>query len=153
VFALARQFAVDVGIYAAATTTVIGLLASLYKWAWFRTRFIDPIREDSEHRRADRIRHVLEEALPGFLQPILHELRPNGGSSFRDEVNTFMAATKDEQENLRQDNIRLSNMVLSVVTGQAKTEHARLVDKTDSDAAEVRTEIHRAWQREESAGS
>ena len=130
-FATALDVATAVGIYAAASTTVVGLLVSLYKWAWFRDRFITPIIHDNEHRRAARIREVLDEALPEFLGPILHELRPNGGSSFRDDVNKFMIRTKEEQEALRLDNVRLSNMVVAVLTGQAKSEQSRLIDAVE----------------------
>ena len=137
--AAALDVATAIGIYAAASTTVIGLIVTLYKWSWFRDRFITPIISDNEHRRAARIREVLEESLPGLLQPILHELRPNGGSSFRDDVNKFMAATKAEQEALRQDNIRLSNMVLTVVTSQAKVEQA--VPDAGQIAAAVKTTL------------
>lgn len=75
----------DAGVIAASVTAVIGLLTIFVRsrpgrWA------IRLIREDHAEQRRQQITEVLDETLPKYLAPILHEVSPNGGKSMKDSL-------------------------------------------------------------------
>jgi hypothetical protein len=103
-------FIITAGAVAAALTAVITLLSLLYrspvgKWV---TR---NIREEASERRRSDVTEILDELLPVYLSPVLAELRPNGGSSFRDQVNAFMLEARTHQTHTLNEIDRIHSII------------------------------------------
>lgn len=92
--ATAPGWIVDTGIIAGSTTAVIALLTAFVKsriGQWVIRKISEDMRE---HRRQE---------MQELIAPVLAELRPNGGSSFRDEVNRFIAYQHDWNHTQKND--------------------------------------------------
>lgn len=90
-------FILTAGAVAGALVAVLTLLSLLYRSAvgqWVTRN----IREEASERRREDVTFILDELLPVYLAPVLAELRPNGGASFRDTVNAFMAESRSYQQ-------------------------------------------------------
>ncbi len=92
-FATAPAWIVDAGVIALSTTAVLTLVTMFVRsriGQWVIRKVSEDMRE---HRRAE---------MQAMIDPVLAELRPNGGSSFRDEVNRFIRYQHDKNHD--QDN-------------------------------------------------
>lgn len=81
-FAAVPQIIADAGAFAAAITAVIACGYGLGRIPPI-ARTLDDLREAADERREERIDRVVAQR----TAPILAELHPNGGSSFRDDFN------------------------------------------------------------------
>lgn len=116
-FAAVPEWVTDVGVYAATLTAVITALAAGSKTRpgrWLLRAVVEAnefVREHLEARRRRRWVAQLDELMPRYLAPVLAELRPNGGSSFRDEVRADRAIVHAQINALNQkldEHIRIS---------------------------------------------
>lgn len=76
-----EQIAALLAIAGAVWVAVKGLLAAIRKWVW------RPNMEVIEAREKDLRKKEMTEAAQLAVQPLVNQLHPNGGSSFRDDVN------------------------------------------------------------------
>ncbi len=105
----------DAGALAAAILAVFALMT-----AGLRSRpgrwVVRKIREDMAHARREEMTALLEQS----LQPVMAEMQPNGGSSWRDEVRRDFEAIRD----------CIAELVTRMDTGDRdRTELWRMVEK------------------------
>lgn len=123
----------DAGVLAASVTAVvtaltIGTRSRLGRWV------VRKIREDMAKARRDEMGALLDVA----LAPVMAQLLPNGGSSFRDEVRRELSATRS----------RIDALVVRVDAGERdRSELWRIVElqvDTDQQAREGHIERREA---------
>lgn len=123
----------DAGVLAASVTAVvtaltIGTRSRLGRWV------VRKIREDMAKARRDEMGALLDVA----LAPVMAQLLPNGGSSFRDEVRRELSATRS----------RIDALVVRVDAGERdRSELWRIVERqvdTDQQAREGHIERREA---------
>lgn len=100
ILAAAPGWVVDGGVIVGALLTFTTFMGAVFRsrpgrWlarevgkdieGWVESIAERVIERDREHVD-DRVDARIDEVLPAHLQPVLHELRANGGGSFRDDV-------------------------------------------------------------------
>lgn len=101
---------VEAGQIALAITAVVTLVALVLcspvgRW------LVRQVREDAEEHRLQQMRRMLDVTMPGYLAPVLYELRVNGGGSFRDQIVSRLERIEQQQKLATRDREDLRGLI------------------------------------------
>lgn len=101
---------VEAGQIALAITAVVTLVALVLRSPVGRW-LVRQVREDAEEHRLQQMRRMLDVTMPGYLAPVLYELRVNGGGSFRDQIVSRLERIEQQQKLATRDREDLRGLI------------------------------------------
>jgi hypothetical protein len=124
IIAAVPEWVLDAGAVAGVGIAIVTVLTLGYRLPPVRW-LVRAIREDMAEHRCAEITTVLDQRMPGYLTPILYELRPNGGLSFRDRVMGELAEGRRDRAEIRrrldEEIARVKDVEQEVIANRGET--------------------------------